>query len=113
MDSLFQSPNIPSKTDQLKALNKRKHKAKAFLDEIRKPWKVHQSFEYTFWAHAFIMEAIRLERSKLNRKIALCSFDGDETSWERTDKAKAFFEQIRSSPSRSMKAVKEDSTHHV
>jgi hypothetical protein len=102
MDSLFQSPNIPSKTDQLKALNKRKHKAKAFLDEIRKPWKVHQSFEYSFWAHAFIMEAIRLERSKLNRKIALCSFDGDETSWERTDKAKAFFEQIRA-PEQSLK----------
>jgi hypothetical protein len=41
------------------------------------------------------MEAIRLERSKLDREIALCSFDGDETAWENTDKAKVCLEQIR------------------
>ncbi|OKP11021.1 hypothetical protein PENSUB_3542 [Penicillium subrubescens] len=73
MDSLFQSPDIFAKADQLKALKKRKHKAKVLLDETRKPWKAHQSFGYTFWVHAFTMEAIRLERSKLDREIDIGS----------------------------------------
>lgn len=95
MESLFQSPDLITKTDQITSLKKRKHKAKVLLNETRKPWKAHQPFGYTFWVHAFIMEAIRLERSKLDREIALCSFDGDETAWEQTDKAKASLEQIR------------------
>lgn len=95
MDSLFQSPEVSPKTDHLKALTERKHKAQVLLDENRKPWKVHQSFGYTFWVHAFIMEAIRLERTKLDREFAICSFDGDETAWEQTDKAKSSLEQIR------------------
>lgn len=64
------------------------------ISRFCQPGQVCGPFDFTFWARAARVESIYLERSELERKMSLYLFEGDEASWEKTERAKAILEQI-------------------
>ncbi|KAJ5970088.1 uncharacterized protein N7479_000006 [Penicillium vulpinum] len=89
MESLQTGP------EEIRILKKRKHELRADLKTARKPWKAHGSFDLKFWSQAVKVEKIRLERSEVDRKISLGSFEGLEDEWKKTDEAKCILERIK------------------
>ncbi|KGO78015.1 hypothetical protein PITC_025430 [Penicillium italicum] len=100
MESLHTEP------EAIHVLKKRKHDLTTDLQMARKPWRAHGSFDLKFWAQAVKIEKISLERSEVDRKISLGSFDGTEEAWKRTDEAKIIMEKIEAQ--KQMKKICED-----
>lgn len=89
MESLYTEP------DAIRILKERKHELTADLKTARKPWKARGSFDLKWWRQAVKIEKISLERSEVDRKISLRSFDGVEGAWEKTDEGKMILERIK------------------
>ncbi|KAJ9489208.1 hypothetical protein VN97_g4079 [Penicillium thymicola] len=100
MESLYTEP------DTIHILKKRKHELTVDLQTARKPWKARGSFDLKFWSQAVKIEKISLERSEVDRKISLGSFDGVEEVWEKTDEGKMILERIKAQ--QQMKKICED-----
>ncbi|KAJ5406619.1 hypothetical protein N7465_007903 [Penicillium sp. CMV-2018d] len=88
-ESLYTEP------DAIRILKERRHELTADLKTARKPWKARGSFDLKWWRQAVKIEKISLERSEVDRKISLRSFDGVEEPWEKTDEGKMILERIK------------------
>lgn len=96
MDSINKSmESLYTESDTIRILKKRKHELTADLQTTRKPWKAYGSFDHKFWSQAVKIEKIGLERSEVDWKISLGSFDGVEETWEKTDEGKRILERIK------------------
>lgn len=90
--------SLDSDYESLTILKQKKRAIDEQISRFCQPWQPWQScgpLDANFWARAARVESIYLERSELERKISLYIFEGDETSWEKTEEAKAIIEQIR------------------
>ncbi|KAJ5805468.1 uncharacterized protein N7503_003070 [Penicillium pulvis] len=89
--------SLDSDYESLTILKQKKRAIDEQISRFCQPWQSWQScgpFDPSFWARAARVESIYLQRSELERKISLYFFEGDETSWEKTEEAKAIIEQI-------------------
>ena len=96
MDVLRESmESLQTEPEEIRILKKRKHELTTDLSIARKPWRAHASFDLKFWSQATKIEKINLERSEVDRKISLGTFEGLESEWAKTDEAKVIFEKIK------------------
>ncbi|KAG0153309.1 hypothetical protein PDIDSM_5159 [Penicillium digitatum] len=112
MDPLNPSmESLQPETEAIHILKKRKHDLTNDLQTARRLWRAHGSFDLKFWAQAVKIEKINLERSDVDRKVSLGSFDGVEETWKRTDEAKTILEQIEAQ--KQTKKICEERVHQL
>ncbi|EKV11278.1 hypothetical protein PDIG_51140 [Penicillium digitatum PHI26] len=103
--------SLQPETEAIHILKKRKHDLTNDLQTARRLWRAHGSFDLKFWAQAVKIEKINLERSDVDRKVSLGSFDGVEETWKRTDEAKTILEQIEAQ--KQTKKICEERVHQL
>lgn len=94
--------HIPKKrrAEELPGLHDERERLETDLKHARKRLKAHGSFNGEFWAAATDVESIILKRTRIISEISLSEFAGEPAEWQKTEKARHIFEQLRAQGNR-------------